>query len=173
MKYTLFTYTKVSKFLVPIIMIFILVSCSSKRISIPSTPEEIAAIDKIIAEELPNYQSLQLFPGTSRLMSSASGTGAPHGRWVTIYVNNIAFEGVNSGDSELPDGSLIIKDAFSEDKNLRATILMKKVNREWYYGAPNISNPIRRRYGNASSESVSACATCHAKAEKDYLHVWK
>jgi len=124
--------------------------------------------------DLQNYRSWDLFPGTKEFADGAQGLG-PHGRYVTTYANPIAIAAVSGMNDEMPDGTLLVKDAFDSDKNLRATVLMAKANGEWSFGVfkiHGVEKPEFSRYGLAGSAAAKSCNDCHLDAVKDRVFGW-
>jgi hypothetical protein len=101
----------------------------------------------------------------------------PHGILLNTYLNGPAFQGLMAlkdvqGDaSELPYGSMIVKENYSPDSVLMATTVMYKVpgydppHQDWWW---------MKRLADGTVEAsgrVESCAQCHGKAATpwDYL----
>lgn len=114
-----------------------------------------------------NYQKAwRRWPGTSEFTKS----GAPHGDSATIYVNQIAREGIMNRTGKLSAGSMIVKENYTPDKTLAALTVMYKspgydpANNDWYWQMqmPDGSIPAQGR--------LQDCINCHrGMADNDLL----
>ena len=100
-------------------------------------------------------------------------SSAPHGALVKTYMNRVAA----GNASNLPQGSMIIKENFSPDKKLMAITLMYKSNGfnpeagDWYWAKfmPNgkvaqMDSPMGKM---AISGRAKGCIECHGDADGD------
>lgn len=133
---------------------------------LPNPAPNAAAIRDFIQKQ--NYRlTWRLWPGTSEFQTSA----APHGATVSIWVNEIAFDALNSRTGKMPAGAFVIKENYMPDRTLAALTVMYKspgfdpANNDWYWlqQLPN---------GTAAAEGkIQGCITCHsAVAGNDYLY---
>jgi len=106
----------------------------------------------------PGYE--EMYPGTS-----------PHGAFLKLYVNDVAYQAIQEGKTMMPEGAIIVKENYSEDKStLMAVTPMYKMEGfnpeggDWFWG----------RYGAdgnvMASGKVKGCIDCHKKKkEKDWI----
>ena len=94
-----------------------------------------------ITEANPNYSHWNLLPGTKELSESK----APHGAYVSTYVNKIAIDSLKD-DKGLADGSIIVMETYTADKKLEGCTVMYKLSGynpqagDWFwvkYAAPS------------------------------------
>jgi hypothetical protein len=160
-----------------LLVVLFLAGCSSTPEERPAEPKgDVQALEVLCdTSSLFEYHDWDLFPGSSEQMDGARGSG-PHGRYVTVYANDVAVDAAGTDAMEMPEGSFIMKDAFDEDRNLRSTVLMAKLDSTWYYGAMKIHSPDSvdfLQFGAAESDEISTCHSCHAKADRDFVFLWK
>jgi hypothetical protein len=94
---------------------------------------------------------------------------APHGRYHKIYVNDIALNSLPNTKRVLPEGSIIVKENFSGDKEMVAITMMAKVNGynpsagDWFWAKYDIKNK------SFKSGKPAKCIECHtAEKNNDY-----
>jgi len=113
-----------------------------------------------------NYRNWRMWPGKEQLYTGTE----PHGALLTTYVNEPARTALESGDSVMPPGALIVKENFSQDSTLAAITAMYKVagydaeGGDWFWarwdanGTPQVSG------------RAEPCKACHAaNAAHDFL----
>ncbi|MEP3479587.1 MAG: cytochrome P460 family protein [Fuerstiella sp.] len=101
-------------------------------------------------------------------------SSAPHGALVKTYMNRVAA----GNASNLPVGSMIIKENFSPDKKLMAITLMYKSKGynpeagDWYWAKfmpdgkiAKMDSPMGKM---AISGKAKGCIACHADASDDF-----
>lgn len=112
------------------------------------------------------YTQWNYFPGYEGMYPGQS----PHGAYLKLYVNDIAYDAIENGDP-MPDGAMLVKENYGEDqKTLMAVTPMYKVEGynadggDWYWAkfGPD---------GTAmESGKVASCIECHkAGGGDDYL----
>ena len=112
------------------------------------------------------YTNWKFWPGTGKFYKGSR----PHGAYLTTYVNDIALQALLSGRDTFPQGSIIVKENYTDDKQLNAVTVMYRVNGynpsggDWYwlkYGAD----------GKVLEEGkVLSCIGCHsAVRSKDWV----
>ena len=112
-----------------------------------------------------DYTTWELWPGSKDFYEGTE----PHGALLTTYVNGKALKAINDG-AALPDGSIVVKENYSPNKELAAvTVMYKRAgfdadNDDWFwlkYGPE----------GDVQAEGmVDGCINCHNDAEgEDYL----
>ncbi len=133
---------------------------------VPNPAPNAAAVKQFI--ENSNYRlTWRLWPGTTENRASA----APHGATVSIWVNEIAYNAIQSRSGKMPAGAFVIKENFMTDRTLAALTVMYKstgfdpANSDWYWLQ-------QRADGTAAAEGrVQGCTTCHnAVASNDLLY---
>lgn len=115
------------------------------------------------------YRSWQLWPGKGRLYEGTQ----PHGMLLTTFVNDAASRSIRKNEG-LADGSIIVKENYTLDKEFTGLTVMYKIkgyNPEagdwfWVKYAPD---------GKAQAAGkVDACIKCHQKVKaNDYIWTGK
>jgi hypothetical protein len=117
--------------------------------------------------EVNPYQGWAIWPGYMELAEGQS----PHGAWLRVYANGVAMKAAREGKDMMPDGAIIVKDNYAEDKKTLAAITpmyrVKGYNPEggdwfWVKYGPD---------GEVMAEGkVKGCIDCH-KAADDWRFV--
>ncbi len=106
----------------------------------------------------------ELYPGES-----------PHGALLRVYLNETAA----AHPKELPPGSIIVKENYSKDRQLKAVTVMYRSkgfdpqHRDWWYGKymPNGQIATMKMEGSGRvmklAGSVQSCVKCHSSADGD------
>ena len=115
------------------------------------------------------YQEWKAWPGLEGMYEGQS----PHGAYLKLYVNDKAYDAIKS-KNELPDGAILVKENYGEDKEtLMAITPMYK-----YKGYnPEAGNWFWAKYGDQgkvmASGKVQSCIDCHMKAkDSEWLFSW-
>lgn len=123
-----------------------------------------AAVWDYVARQ--DYKSWKLFPGTTAQMRG----NAPHGAFITTYVNEPALNAIEKKRGAMPPGSILVKENYGTDRNLAAVTLMYKSEgfdpdrNDWYWMQRMADGSVR------AEGKVSGCINCHtAQASNDYL----
>ncbi|MFN0101206.1 MAG: cytochrome P460 family protein [Bryobacteraceae bacterium] len=133
---------------------------------VPNPAPNAAAVRQFLANS--NYrEAWRLWPGTMEKQASA----APHGATVSIWLNELAYNAIQSRAGRMPDGALIVKENFMPDRTLAALTVMYKstgfdpANNDWYWLQQTAD-------GTAAAEGrVQGCTNCHnAVASNDLLY---
>tara|TARA_X000001036_G_scaffold262244_1_gene243744 strand:+ start:1771 stop:2247 length:477 start_codon:yes stop_codon:yes gene_type:complete len=136
------------------------------------TDDQILAND--IWEEIQGYKTWDQNPEFLGIQSGDS----PHGEYVQIWINDIVkeFFNVEIPDSLLPNGSIIVKEGYSDEggANMNKITVMKKINgfdpdhNNWFWANYNENGSLGGKNGK-----VSSCYSCHASG-KDYIlsRIW-
>ena len=127
------------------------------------------ALQKIFDEEMQDYRSWSLIPGSEALVD---GSG-PHGDYITTYVNDVALKAIESKAASMPDGAIIVKDNFKKDKEYRSTVIMKKTDGKWFWGLLKPYGKARSAGLGAQGQRMDTCEKCHNSAKKDGVFYWK
>lgn len=111
------------------------------------------------------YEQWELWPGKDKFYEGTE----PHGALLTTYVNEPALNALQKGE-EPPDGSIIVKENYTPDKELAAvTVMYKKSGYNpqagdyfWLKYAPD---------GKIEAEGkAEGCINCHRAAQgNDWL----
>ncbi len=132
----------------------------------PNPAPNAAAVGQFLANS--NYrEAWRLWPGTTEKQASA----APHGAMVSIWLNELAYNAIQSRAGRMPEGALIVKENFMPDRTLAALTVMYKstgfdpANNDWYWLQQTPD-------GAAAAEGrVQGCTNCHnAVASNDLLY---
>lgn len=109
------------------------------------------------------YQGWAPFPGLPA--GYYQGT-QPHGALLKIYANRAMF----TAPDQPPDGTIIVKENYGNDRRLATVTLMRKVkgfdpaNQDWWWGQFGPGGLVQE------SGVVPACIGCHRNAQGgDYL----
>lgn len=97
-------------------------------------------------------------------------SSAVHGAFVTVYVSDVGLAAINAGATEMPYGTIVVKDGFNENKELTNTVVMYKVkgfdpeHNDWFWASYTTT-------GDVTNEGrLSPCYNCHNRAaQSDYL----
>jgi hypothetical protein len=110
--------------------------------------------------------SWALWPGKGELYSG----GEPHGMLLTTYVNETARGVLESTDSVMPPGAILVKENFMPDSTLAAVTVMYKSqgydpeHHDWWF---------MKRLADGTVEAsgrVEGCQDCHGgAADNDYI----
>lgn len=116
--------------------------------------------------EAQNFESWPLWPGTLEYYESKSKA---HGMLLTTRVNPVAMNAIRSGGAQdLPEHSIVVKENYSQQKELAAHTVMYKVNGynssagDWFWMKVNPDGTI------TDSGKVQGCIDCHSKAKSGY-----
>ncbi len=96
---------------------------------------------------------------------------APHGAVLRTYVNNIAYDAIQHGLTELPQGSFLSKQNFTPEKVLAATTIMVKMEEgfnpdagDWFWAKVQPDGTID------AAGAPAGCVGCHgAQKANDWL----
>lgn len=112
-------------------------------------------------------ETWRLWPGKDRLYAGTE----PHGMLLTTYANDAAYQALQAGQvSDLPPGSIIVKENWMPDSTFDAATVMYKVDgynpdhQDWLFakfdpqGSPDA-------FGRALM-----CQACHQNAESGYIY---
>lgn len=109
----------------------------------------------------------KLWPGTT---AQAVGN-APHGAFISTYVNDLALAAITGKRGALPPGAIVVKENFMPDKTLAAVTLMYKSpgfdpdRNDWFWMQRLANGMI------AAEGKVNGCISCHTQvASNDYLN---
>jgi hypothetical protein len=92
-------------------------------------PQEARTLwDRIQAED---YRSFERAPG----YPNRQATSAPHSDQVDIYINSVMADAISGGTvaGSWPEGSLVVKDGFTDDGELEIVAVMDKRQDGWFY----------------------------------------
>jgi hypothetical protein len=86
-------------------------------------------------------------------------SGQPHGEQVDVYFNELAATAVRSGAKTWPEGSLFVKDGYTNGSDLDVITAMEKRKDGWFYVE-----------WNGEGESIysgrpSVCTKCHGEGD--------
>lgn len=118
-------------------------------------------------------ESWNLWPGTSERYEG----GEPHGMTLTTYVNQSALQALNAGRTELPEGSVVVKENYMPSGDLAAVTVMYKRDgfnpqyNDWFFSKHLPSGELDRTpQGVAMEGRVQGCQNCHGSVSgQDFL----
>jgi len=165
-------------------VILVLAACESAPVVLPNPEDQALGVTEttidpgdILPEPVPasvlDYleredfrENWDLWPGKGRQYEGS----APHGALLTVYLNDLALEAVQSRRGTMPLGAMVIKDNFSADGILNATTLMYKRmvpdsdSGPWFWMKWQPEETIE------AAGAVDSCLGCHGMASaNDYL----
>lgn len=105
----------------------------------------------------------------------------PHGPLVTTYVNDIAYDAIVNKKKQMPIGTVIVQENYTEDKDLTAINIMSKrahydeEANNWYWAQYNPDGEIMTTEEDGKSIALAGkiadCIECHGrKANNDYVY---
>ncbi len=123
------------------------------------------AVKDFLAKQ--NYrQTWRRWPGTGEFYSGSQ----PHGMLLTTYVNQVAFDAIRQRKGTMPDGAMIVKENYMQDRTLAALTVMYKsagfdpANNDWFWQQQLADGSV------PASGRVAGCASCHRQVTgNDYL----
>ncbi len=136
---------------------------SETRIPMPGPDAE--KLNEYIIKYEP-YKGWKLWPGKGRLYEGTE----PHGALLTTFVNDTALRSIRKMEG-MKDGSIIVKENYTDDKEFVALTVMYKLEGyntdagDWFWVryAPD---------GNVEAAGkVEGCINCHKRVE-DNDYVW-
>lgn len=152
--------SKVVGFLLLLAVGFVVVGCSMF-----GPAEQDQAIGKNLSDEIDGYQSWDTFPGFEEWEIGTS----VHGDYVKYFVNTTAKNNLKG----LPDGSIIVKEGYSNSKELKAVTVMKRIEGfdpeagDWFWARYTPDGSLTHAGGRAGG--TASCVDCHSKADgNDY-----
>lgn len=123
-----------------------------------------AVINYII--EMSNYQKWALWPGHEKFYKGQH----PHGALLTTYVSEEAFKAIQGKAGVLPSGAFVVKENYSQEKQLGAiTVMYKKsgynpAGGDWFWLKYKPDGTIEKE------GKVGGCIGCHAAVKgNDWL----
>ncbi len=138
-------------------------ACSADReLPIPDG----AALYRYITEE-DNYRAWRMWPGRGELYPGS----APHGAFLTTYVTDAAHSAVQDKTGSIPQGSIIVKENYTADKELSSFTVMYKVmdfnpaENDWFWAK------FLPGGGIEAEGRVQGCIDCHGKRrDNDFIY---
>ena len=127
---------------------------------------EAEALWAYITETNP-YTEWSFFPGHEGMYPGQS----PHGAFLKLYVNERALEAINAGETEMPDGAILVKENYADDQKTLAAVtpMYKKTGYnpeagDWFWAKYQADGKV------ASAGKVEGCINCHRTAQgNDWL----
>jgi hypothetical protein len=134
------------------------------EVSLPQTDGK-AVLDYITEQN--DYHRWSMFPGKIAMYPGQH----PHGAFLTTYVSDIALEALENRAGQLPDGSMLVKENYSPEKELAAvTVMYRKAGYnpaagDWFWLKYAPSGKI------IAEGQIEGCINCHkAVADNDWIH---
>ena len=138
--------------------------------------------DELFMEYTDNEDSFVLFTGTAEMQEGNS----PHGAFVTILVNDVAIESIETGNDVFDYGSHIIKKNYTPDGELAAYTDMIKIEgydpmrSDWYWVKYDVDGTVStaedgtllagETFKVMAEENESGCISCHsAVSDTDWV----
>lgn len=124
-----------------------------------------------------NYRkNWKMWPGKE---SFYTGT-EPHGTLLTTYMNGPAYNAITNKMEQMPYGSIILKENYTENRSLSDITVMQKIEgfnadaNDWFWAkySPGGEIIIQEKYGRTVKlvGKVDSCIDCHSKQiNNDYI----
>lgn len=131
-----------------------------KAAALPET-DGVTLIDLITVTQ--DYRQWPMFPGKEALYRGQH----PHGAYLTTYVSPAVLAALQSKSGQLPDGSIIVKENYSPEKELAAVTVMYRrtgYNPEagdWYWIKYSPDKTI------LAEGKVDGCINCHRAVQNN------
>jgi hypothetical protein len=115
------------------------------------------------------YRDWGMWPGKGKLYKGTE----PHGALLTTFINKAASYSINKKEG-LADGSIIVKENYTADKQFIALTVMYKIagynpgGGDWFWVKYSSAGKVE------ASGKVQVCIDCHSKQkDNDYLFTGK
>lgn len=127
-----------------------------------SDVEAIEMASEIWSNYLNGYRKWDLFPGTGEMQESQ---GNPHGKYGTIYANLEAKNAVLEIADVMPEGAVLARENFDENKKFLKLTVMRKTGNDWFYAVYDGD-------GMVKAANIKSCPACHADFKRDHVFTW-
>lgn len=113
-----------------------------------------------------DYQSWPSYAGTPDDLYEGQ---RPHGALLRTYANEPAA----TNPDDLPEGSIIVKENYTPQRELAAITVMQKAsgydpgNQDWFWVKYDPDGTVARQNGTELAGKVQSCIGCHASAAGD------
>ena len=125
-------------------------------------PEDGVSQAEKLWSEIAGYNEWAIAAGSNLMMPGQ----APHGRFVTIYANDIATETISENAEAMPDGAVFAKDNFDSVKRLLQVTVMAKREGSWFWAVYDADGKVKR------AGALEGCIACHNGAGRDMVFTW-
>ena len=134
--------------------------------------QEATEEDQQMAEEL--WQTLQDTEYADNWATTPKGTfyrgQEPHGALISTYLNPEAEQAMEAQPGTMPDGAIIVKENYTEDRDLVGTTVMQKVegydpeHNDWFWAQYDPDGQV------GAAGQVADCISCHGAVQSnDYV----
>ena len=122
-----------------------------------------------------SYQTTwQLWPEKGRFYTGQQ----PHGMLLTTYLNDVAYQALAGGATEMPAGAVIVKENYLPDSTLAAVTTMFKAagynadHNDWFFTKHLPSGELDKAPNGMQLEGrLPGCQGCHVVVQaNDYLY---
>ncbi len=115
----------------------------------------------------------QLWPEKGRFYTGQE----PHGMLLTTYLNDVAYQALTGGATEMPAGAIIVKENYMPDSTLAAVTTMFKAagynadHNDWFFTKHLPSGELDKAENGMLLEGrLPGCQNCHVgRQANDYL----
>jgi len=119
-------------------------------------------------------QTWELWPGMGEFYEG----NEPHGLLLTTYVNDVALDALNAGQTVMPEGAVVIKENYMPNRELAAVTVMYKRpgynpdHADWFFSKHLPGGELDQMpNGMAMEGRLPGCQNCHiARQNFDYLY---
>ncbi len=135
----------------------------------PSGPAQVKASGPDLWQYLQKSdfeKNWKMWPGKNALYPGKE----PHGALLTTYVNDAAYKAVEGKKGKLPNGSIIVKENYTQDKKLEAYTVMYKSKGfnpkadDWFWASYDPDGKVK------GAGKMEMCIQCHGKNKaNDYI----
>jgi len=113
-----------------------------------------------------DYRQWDLWPGAGEFYESSGA----HGELLTTYVTEDAKIAIENREGVLPEGSIVVKEGYTSDRQLSNIVVMYKVegydpeHNDWFWASYSPEGEV------LAEGQVDGCINCHNSAkDNDYL----
>ena len=109
-------------------------------------------------------ETWSLFPETVEFQES---TGNPHSQFGSVYVNELALKAVNDGATTMPDGAILVRKNYNENRELLKIMVMQKEANDWFWSVYTDDGSVE------IAGNLQKCSECHIDAGTDMIYSWE
>ena len=154
-------------------LVMLLSGCGKKEKAAEEEPTTAMKPDREIVRDMHyqirvtgDYKTWSLWPGHEEFEPGES----PHGKLLTTYLNEIAINDLKSNHSQFSNGVIIVKENYSEDKELAAFTTMYKVEGYNPDGGDWFWTKFSTGWQPEVLGKVKSCVDCHNKnKDNDFI----
>ncbi len=131
--------------------------------------DDKAILANIYRYQMTDYGNWPLFPGSTKFMKSES----PHALHITVHVNSMAFDAIESNAQAMPNGSIVVADNYNDNLIIESILMKKKITNRWFWGLITPNGTIESAGFDSNNRMLVECINCHSTAPRDFTHLWQ